>query len=316
MNTIHLIGAGAVGLLFAHHLAKPGLGRVCLIPRAMPEGQRPLQPVPVLYRRLGVETPPETSTCYWDDGKSPISTLLVCTKAYDGHNALRQIKDRLDGKSIVVLLSNGVLKMHQEIHGIWSDAVEKRPTMLLGLTTNGAVRMDGYSVLHTGRGETALGLPSSDTSPRRSLSQLQDILHRAWAGPLGYRWLAPQELHERLLRKLAVNACLNPLAALLGCANGRLQSPDVHLVLSDLCREFCAIFPEANADAEQLLQTVLTVARNTSQNRNSMEVDVSLGRQTEIDYITGHLVEQAQRVGVPVPRNDLLWRLLLIKSKL
>ena len=38
--------------------------------------------------------------------------------------------------------------------------------------------------------------------------------------------------------------------------------------------------------------------------------DVRLGRPTEIDFITGALVREAQRYGVPVPLHETMYRLV------
>ena len=42
----------------------------------------------------------------------------------------------------------------------------------------------------------------------------------------------------------------------------------------------------------------------------SMLDDVRSGRRTEVDFITGALVREAERLGVPVPLHTALWRLV------
>jgi 2-dehydropantoate 2-reductase len=42
----------------------------------------------------------------------------------------------------------------------------------------------------------------------------------------------------------------------------------------------------------------------------SMLEDVRSGRRTEVDYITGALVREAERVGVPVPLHTAMYRLV------
>jgi len=55
------------------------------------------------------------------------------------------------------------------------------------------------------------------------------------------------------------------------------------------------------------LQTIL---RKTGQNKSSMMQDVEKGRRTEIDDITGALVEFGERKGVRMPVNRTLWQIV------
>ena len=45
-------------------------------------------------------------------------------------------------------------------------------------------------------------------------------------------------------------------------------------------------------------------------NHSSMLQDVERGRPTEIDSINGVIVAEGQRLGVPVPVNEAVWRLV------
>ena len=50
----------------------------------------------------------------------------------------------------------------------------------------------------------------------------------------------------------------------------------------------------------------LQVSKNTSKNHSSMLQDVSNGRRTEANMITGYVLSQAEKLGVPVPTIQLL----------
>ena len=54
---------------------------------------------------------------------------------------------------------------------------------------------------------------------------------------------------------------------------------------------------------KDLEATVFEVIRSTASNRSSMLQDVEAGRPTEIDFITGWLVEQANIYGIATPIN-------------
>jgi 2-dehydropantoate 2-reductase len=102
-----------------------------------------------------------------------------------------------------------------------------------------------------------------------------------------------------------VNAALNPLAATLGCQNGYLANTvSGPSLLTAVCHELYTQFKDELTDIAksetELIQQVLAVASKTALNRNSMEVDVSFGRQTEIDYIVGYLLRKAPTGSMPV----------------
>jgi 2-dehydropantoate 2-reductase len=51
---------------------------------------------------------------------------------------------------------------------------------------------------------------------------------------------------------------------------------------------------------------VAGVIAGTANNRSSMLQDVMNARQTEIDYITGFLLQEAARLGIDAPLNRAL----------
>lgn len=164
MSTFHVLGAGAVGCLFAHHLLQRSVP-VTLLLRSPDK----LQLFNQQQQRLTVELPgsngshPSLSqteaTADLLSSTPRIENLLVTTKAYQTVPALHAIRHRLDASSAVVLLQNGVLGVYEEIINNLFPASESRPTFLLGSTTHGAYRKGDFHVLHAGIGSCMFGLP-------------------------------------------------------------------------------------------------------------------------------------------------------------
>ncbi|KAJ1672687.1 2-dehydropantoate 2-reductase (Ketopantoate reductase) (KPA reductase) (KPR), partial [Spiromyces aspiralis] len=111
------------------------------------------------------------------------------------------------------------------------------------------------------------------------------------------------EIRYLMARKLAVNAVINPITAILGCRNGELiNSSDGRALISDLSREISLVFrsgsPElvhrgfSHADVEM---AVLDTCRATALNRSSMLQDIVKGSRTEIDYISGYIAGLARK---------------------
>jgi len=71
--------------------------------------------------------------------------------------------------------------------------------------------------------------------------------------------------------------------------------------------------PVGVSDLESFVQKV---AQQTANNHSSMLRDLLQKRKTEIDYINGYLVSQAEKLGLEVPVNRTLLRLVRLKERL
>ena len=58
------------------------------------------------------------------------------------------------------------------------------------------------------------------------------------------------------------------------------------------------------------LEAVKDVARKTGANRSSMLQDFDKGRKTEIDFINGAVVREADKLGISVPVNRTVTNLI------
>lgn len=161
----------------------------------------------------------------------------------------------------------------------------------------GCARPAPFQLLLAGEGETTLGplTPAAQGFPR------------GWEGlehPLHYT----ADIDRALWCKLAINGVINPLTALENCSNGALLEPRHGPILESLCAEIEAIARAAGHPlfAQPLIHQVKQVAASTAANRSSMLEDISAGRPTEIDQITGYLCRVADARGVAAPLNRQL----------
>ena len=172
--------------------------------------------------------------------------------------------------------------------------------------------------------------------------------------PLNVEWEPIREFQLRALRKLVINACINPLTALADCKNGDLfGNPaamdamwsvclEAGMVLEAQVREHLASSPSANSrpsatlSAEDLIlrstetgepmlhpsltpqalfQEVQRVARLTASNWSSMHSDLKNRRgSTEIDYINGYISALGRGYNIDTTANDLLTNLVKLKT--
>ena len=283
----HVLGAGALGCLFASALGRDGCPTTLLLRQGSSATHATVE-----VEHGGVssrlELPVSTPAA---DGY--ISHLLVTTKAQDVHDAVLSVAHRLDAASQVLLLVNGLgfdWKLRSELPA---------PEYFYGTTTEGAYRLGRHHICHAGRGLTRIGQPGRAQAPDWFGQWSRAVNPTVW----------DPQIDQSLWLKLAINCAINPLSALQRCRNGELASPQLAPRVMTLCEEIMQVsaaagFAGVTAD---LPGQVMAVIRATAGNRSSMLQDVLAGRPTEIEYITGHLLRVAQQHGVAVPHNEAIY---------
>ncbi len=223
--------------------------------------------------------------------------VFVTTKAYDTANAMRALRS-FAGRAIFVTLQNGL--------GNAEVIAKTARYVVVGTTAQGVTFVGPGEVRHAGVGDTVLGAWAGVDATE--LDRLRGLL----AG-VGIVTKVTSDLRTELWSKLVVNASINPLAALAGVPNGRVvRDKRLVAVLDGVCHEAAAVAKAegAHVDAEQLWRRTLLVARRTAANRASMLQDLDRHRRTEIDAITGSVVQAANRHQIPVPLNQALFALV------
>ncbi len=284
----HILGPGAIGCLMAYRLTLCG-SVVTLLPHRAPNTG---DSVSLTITEEGGEAILELP---WEPiaATRPISHLLVTTKAHAVVAAIRAAAPRLTPNSAVVVLANGI--------GYGAELQQQLPQLqfTLGTTTEGAYRTQPWQITHAGDGATTLGRRDS-TEPPNWFNDWQRALPACqWTG----------DIEQTLWRKLAINCAINPLTAIHCCLNGQLATdPALTGEVKALCKEIAAVGRACGQHqaVEELEQAVFNVIAATADNHSSMHQDIANKRPSEIDYITGFLLREANRVGVSAPRNQAL----------
>ncbi|WP_441254705.1 ketopantoate reductase family protein [Aeromonas sp. A600620] len=232
-----------------------------------------------------------------------IQRLLVMTKASQVVGALAPLAGNLDAGVPIVLLHNGM--------GIAEKVVQMFPhnPVIAGVTSHGAMKAGHFVFRHTGKGETWLG-PFNEAA--KAHASLADELAQA-LGQAGW----DEQIVARQWQKLAINCAINLLTALYKLKNGELAGPRFADALQQICVEVADVMCAEGVatTAEELLRRVMTVVELTADNYSSMHQDMELGRETEIEAITGFLLAKAARHGIAVPVNQGLYQAIKEKSQ-
>ncbi len=194
-------------------------------------------------------------------------------------------------------------------NGVGNEEViaEHVPRVIRGTTfPAGRVLAPGVVAMDTG-GDTWIGPFEERPASAAEIARLADALTRggmptqALADARGAQWT-----------KLIFNAASNPLGALTGLTHGRLcELPATRELISGLVREGVAVADSLgitlDSDPDALIDHAASVAYD---HRASMLQDALAHRRTEIDALNGGIVRYGVRQGVPTPLNEAIVALI------
>jgi len=298
---IAIVGIGAMGSLLGAYLGE--VGDVTLI------GCWPEQVMAIREHGLWLEHPDGHLSHHRPAITNDPATAglfdvaLVVVKSRQTPAAAKLIAGILNPDGLVITLQNG-LNNCATLRGVLGEA-----RVSLAVTAEGATMLGPGHVRHAGHGPTHFGPDAVLGSVQLArLSQVVALFDQA-----GFEAHLVDETDGLVWGKLAVNAAINPLTALLRVPNGFLVE---HAALVDLmsraAREVAAVagaqgialpYPDA---AERAME----VARATAHNRSSMLQDVDRGAPTEVEAICGAAARVGREFGVPTPLNVRLCRLV------
>jgi 2-dehydropantoate 2-reductase len=301
MARVCVAGAGVIGSLFAAHLAR--VAEVSALTRREEHADA------LRARGLRVSGRAEftvqlTAATSPDELETPELVILAC-KGTD----LEAVAARLAGHwpdAIVMTVQNGIGA--DEIvarHGDWR--------ILAAVTFMSGTRHEDTHVQYVLDTATWIG-PARGTTYADAQGVAELIVSS------GLEAEAFPDLRPAQWSKLIFNATVNTVAALTGLPHdphfAALERPgDLGHLVKGLMDEGKAVAAAAGVElGEDPWEMNVLATRRGSAHYPSMLEDVEAHRRTEIDMITGALVREAHRVGVPVPLHETMERLIKAKE--
>jgi 2-dehydropantoate 2-reductase len=226
----------------------------------------------------------------------PADIVILCVKSPQMDAGLHEALKLVQPDTLLVTMQNGI--GHLEL----LKDQQKPPSVVVGVTAQGANMVAPGHVRHAGDGLTRIGfLKAASFSKSLLLAKLCNLLNYG-----GIETLIVDNILDYVWSKLLINVGINALTAIHNCPNGDLlESTGKQETLSAAVREGETV---ARALGIQLtddpLSLTLDVCRKTAENISSMLQDVNNKRPTEIDSINGEIIAAGRKLSIPTPVND------------
>jgi 2-dehydropantoate 2-reductase len=292
-----VIGCGAVGSLFAAHLARAGETEVWAYDvwkdhiQAIGKNGLTLSGAADFRVRLNASSDPK-SLPRCDYG-------IVATKAIHTRIAISETAHIFDENSAVCSVQNGV--GNEEI------IAEKVKFVIRGTTFPAGHPIAPGHIGFDIKGDTWIGPFEPTNTPMQKVEELAGLISRS-----GMNTIALKDARGAQWTKLIFNAATNPVGALAVLHHGAATrfSPTNQL-FNDLIAEGEAVAKslgiELHGDPRELVEKG---ARAPGKHRSSMLQDVLARRQTEVDFMNGAIVQWGEKMNVATPLNRALWQLV------
>jgi len=294
---ICVIGCGAVGSLFAAHLAKAGEAEIF----AYDVSREHVDAINASGLRLSGEADFTARLKASSDAKAlpRCDYGIVATKAVHTRSAIAQTAHLFDQNSAVCSVQNGV--GNEEIIAEQVKYVIRGTTFPAGhVVAPGHV---GYDI----KGDTWIGPFEPTNTPYKKVEELAGVLSRS-----GMNTVAMPDARGAQWTKLIFNAGTNPVGALTGLHHGAATffPPNGELFNSFIDEGLAvakALGIELHNDPKQMVKKA---ANAPGKHKASMLQDVLAKRQTEVDFMNGAIVQWGEKLGVPTPLNRAVWALV------
>jgi 2-dehydropantoate 2-reductase len=301
IERVCVVGGGVIGSLFAAHLSR--VAEVWVLTRR-PEHARALEDEGLTvsgrsdFRGVVHATDDPDAVPQFD-------VAIVATKASGLDSAAAALEGRFPGATVVTVQNGLGAEKIVRRHGDWP--------IVSGVTFMSGTRHADTHVEYILDTETWLG-PYNGT-PYDRVQELAALIERA-----GLKARAFPDLRPAQWSKLIFNATVNAVAALTGLPHDRhfaeeARREDLGHLVRGLMDEGKAVAAAAGIELhEDPWEMNVHATRRGSAHYPSMLEDVDARRRTEIDLITGALLEESERLGVPVPLHTALYRLIKAKE--
>lgn len=288
MIKIVIVGAGAMGCLFAARLSQGG----CAVSLVDVDSYRIY-----LLNREGI--------CVHDDSGShvvlahaalaadvtvPVDLVMLFTKGMHSAQAVQSVAHLAGPQTLALTLQNGIGNAEIMANVFAPERIVR------GVTDFPADLESPNTVASHGDGHVVLGgFCSAAHAYANTIA--------GWFNLAGLNASVDPGVQIKIWEKAAFNAALNALSTITQLPVGGLDAPPGHRIARAVVKEVIATAASKNIilDEERITGRVTWALANHRMHKPSMLQDRLAGRRTEIESINGAIIAVADASGIPVP---------------
>ena len=290
---ITVLGAGAMGSLFSGYLSRKNEVTVVDVSDAMVNA----------INANGVsikEKDGSVLTCHpvavkETRGIGPQDLVIVFVKSMFTIAALEGNRNLIGPETYLMTLQNGA--GHESKLLKFAD----RKHVIIGSTQHNSSVIQPGCIFHGGSGITSIGLLDGGSK------QLEPIAQNLTS--CGFECHTEENVQKQVWKKMFTNTAASSLTALFQVPLGFIHTdPNANWLMRQLCREAVEVANSLGLgfDLEEVTTDVEKVCINAPNGYTSIYADIRDGRRSEVDTISGSVVEAAHDQGISVPYHEMV----------
>ena len=291
---IAIVGAGAMGSMTGGLLKEAGVG-VCLYNTNKQHVTRISKDGLILEGIGGKRTVSiEATTIIEDIGT--VDLIIIFVKSYATEAAAEAAVKIATEETTVLTLQNGLgnVEVLEKVFG--------SPMVLAGTSDAAATIVEPGRVRHTAHGNITIGETNGQITER--VEKIVGLFKAA-----GFKTYASDNVMGLIWTKLIFNLAINPLGAILRAKCRKLIDNEPSRIMMKLIVEEALRVAEVKGIrllCDDMLQAAYDLAEKNANSFSSMVQDMCKGKKTEIDSISGAVVREGEKIGIPTPVNQTM----------
>ncbi len=290
---IAVLGAGAMGSLFGGYLSKEN--DVTLVDLYQPIVDAINANGVKIREKDGFVTvcKPRATSDASRLGKQDL--VIVFVKSMYTVSALETNKNLIGENTYLMTLQNGagheskLLKFTDRLH------------VIIGSTQHNSSVIEPGFVNHGGSGITSIGLLDGNSDVLKPIAESFTAC--------GLECHTENNVQKQIWKKMFTNTAASSLTALFQVPLGFIHTDkNANWIMRQLCHEAVTVANALGLDfnEEEVVGDVETVLINAPNGYTSIYADIRDGRRSEVDTISGSVVEAAHDLGIAVPYHEMV----------
>jgi 2-dehydropantoate 2-reductase len=294
---IAILGSGAMGALFGGYLSKKNDVTVIDVS----------QPIVDAINEHGVRIrekdgsvvvyhPKATTDA---SSEKPVDLIIVFVKSMSTISALRSNIHLIGKDTYLMTLQNGAGHESKLLQFADKDHV------IIGSTQHNSSVIEPGFVNHGGIGKSSVGLLSGNNKFITALAENMTSC--------GFECEISDNIQWQIWNKMFTNTAASSLTAIFQVPLGFIaENKNANTIMRRLVKEAVEVANTLGLgfDLEKITNDVQQVCENAPNGYTSIYADIRDGRRSEVDTISGSVVEAAKDLGISVPYHEMVVQII------